>query len=80
MISQHQLELLRAGICAILETVQEVGTAPAGPMFAAMQAKGCSLNQFQSIMRNLVGAGYLTQQAHTYQITTKGTEFLRGEK
>lgn len=41
----------------VLESIQEAGVlgAPAGILYAALQHKGCTLNQFQSLMANVLG-------------------------
>lgn len=65
----EQLKALR-GICdAVVSTVKESGPmgAPAGILYAALMAHGCSLSQFQSLMAGLVRAGKVTQHGDVYR-------------
>ncbi|MFP3637687.1 hypothetical protein [Paraburkholderia sp. SIMBA_054] len=63
---------------AILETIDEAGElgAPAGPLFAALQAQGASLSQFESLMAPLVARGLVTLESHLYTMTSSGREFM----
>lgn len=72
-MTPQQIEAVRAVARAIVQSVREVGTAPAGPMYAALMSKGCTLNQFTQIMGQLVRAGFLThdEESHTYSIGVK---------
>jgi hypothetical protein len=72
-MTPQQIQAVRAVARSIVATVREVGTAPAGPMYAALMSKGCTLNQFQQIMNQLVRAGFLThdEEGHTYSIGAK---------
>ena len=62
---------------AIIEAVHAVGEAPAGAIYAALQAQGASYNQFTSLMAGAVKGGMLTHstETHTYQVTDKGLKF-----
>ena len=55
----------------VLEAVEVAGHqgAPGGVLFAAMQAQGASLNQFQSIMGTLTKPGYLVLEDDCYRST-----------
>jgi hypothetical protein len=72
-MTPQQIEAVRAVARSIVEAVREVGEAPAGPMYAALMSKGCTLNQFQQIMGQLVRAGFLThdEESHTYSLGEK---------
>ena len=72
-MTPQQIQAVRAVARSIVEAVREVGTAPAGPMYAALMGQGCTLNQFQQIMGQLTRAGFLTHDAdaHTYSIGDK---------
>ena len=72
-MTPQQIQAVRAIARAIVEAVREVGTAPAGPMYAALMGQGCTLNQFQQIMGQLTRAGFLThdEEGHTYSIGAK---------
>jgi hypothetical protein len=65
-----QINTLKLIIDAILETVKEAGSngAPGGVLYAALMAQGCSLNQFQSLMRGIVSGGKLRQDGDLYFI------------
>lgn len=45
-------------------------------MFAAMQAQGASLNQFNSFMATLTSNNFLTVAAECYSITAEGRAFM----
>ena len=72
-MTPQQIQAVRAIARSIVAAVREVGTAPAGPMYAALMGQGCTLNQFQQIMGQLVRAGVLTHDvyADTYCIGEK---------
>lgn len=72
-MTPQQIQAVRAIARVIVESVREVGTAPAGPMYAALMGQGCTLNQFQQIMGQLCRAGFLThdEESHTYSIGAK---------
>lgn len=61
-----------AAMAAILDAVEEsvklAGSqgAPGGILYAALMAHGCSLSQFQAIMRALVVAGRVRQEGQLY--------------
>ena len=79
MMNQAQIELLQRiglGVMEAVEAADDFG-APAGPMFAAMQAQGASLNQFQSIMGGLIRKGMLTEVNQCFYITTAGRDFMQ---
>jgi len=64
---------------AVLETVQKAGSlgAPSGVMFAALQAHGCTLSQFQSLMESLERKRFVQLRDSVYTITPAGEEFTR---
>lgn len=53
---------------AIVDSVKAAGShgAPAGVLYSALMAHGCTLSQFQSLMGAIVSAGKLTQRGHLY--------------
>ena len=50
----------------IVEAVKETGTngAPEGPMYAALMAHGCTLDQFNLLVDLAVRAGKLRKRGH----------------
>jgi hypothetical protein len=55
---------------AIVDSVRESDNGlgvPAGPMYAALMAHGCTLNQFEQIMSGLVRVGRLTRTGNLYR-------------
>ena len=72
-MTPQQIQAVRAIASSIVAAVREVGAAPAGPMYAALMGQGCTLNQFQQIMGQLVRAGFLThdEEGHTYSLGSK---------
>jgi hypothetical protein len=67
-MTQAQAKALRQVGDAIIATVRSSGTmgAPAGPMYAALMAQGCSLEQFEQIMAGLVAAKMLRKSGDLY--------------
>lgn len=63
---------------AVMESIQEAGElgAPSGVLYAALQQTGCTLSQFQSLMRPLEGRGFVTQEGNCFTITTTGDAFI----
>lgn len=63
---------------AILEVIEEAGElgAPSGPMYAALNANGCSLSQYQSLMETLQRRGFVNLQDHCYTLTPAGKTFM----
>ncbi len=64
------LQQIAKGIIEACETF-----APGGVIYAALMSKGCSLNQYQQIMSQLVGAGMLAKDGDCYTATDKGRTF-----
>lgn len=56
------------GVIEAIEAAGEQG-APAGALYAAMQAQGASFTQFMSLMGTLVRPGYLTLEDNCYHST-----------
>jgi hypothetical protein len=71
----HALATASLGVVEAVEAGGEQG-APAGVLYAAMQAKGATFTQFTSLMDTLVRPGYLTLQHDCYRIT-KTTQELK---
>lgn len=46
---------------AVAETVREVGSAPEGPIYAALQTKGATLQDFEAIVNTLSNAGLIAR-------------------
>lgn len=67
-MSQDQLKALAAICEAIIEAIKAAGDrgAPAGILYAALIAHGCSLTQFQSFMRGLEAAGKVRRHGELY--------------
>lgn len=78
-MNQQQAKALQAIARAIIEAVDAAGTtgAPGGTLYAALMTNGCTLEQFQQIMRGLVQAGMLTVTlaGNVYNVTDKGRAF-----
>lgn len=64
----EQLHALRLIVRAVIDTVKETGDrgAPAGVLYAAMQAQGCSKNQFDSLMGALCHQGKLRYEPESF--------------
>jgi hypothetical protein len=49
---------------AICQTVIETGEAPEGPMYAAFMSKGCTLEQFNSLVAAAVATGKIAKHGN----------------
>ena len=60
----------------VLEAVEAAGDqgAPGGVLYAAMQAQGATLTQFQSLMGTLTRPGYLVLDGNCYRSTSSTAE------
>lgn len=58
-MTKTNVNVIAQVLSAMLETIQEMGKdgLPEGPLYAALMGKGCSLNQFNSLVGILVKAG-----------------------
>lgn len=68
--TKEQIDAVRAVARAIVETVREMGSmgAPAGPMYAALMTKGCTLEQFEQITGALVRTKQLVRRGDCFFI------------
>ncbi len=75
--SAQRESLQRVGL-GVLEACESAGAsgAPGGILFAAMQAQGASLNQFNSFMATLTSNKLLTIENECYSITAEGCAFM----
>jgi hypothetical protein len=73
-MTPEQVRALQQIAKGIIESCQTF--APGGVIYAALMSKGCSLNQYQQIMGQLVQAGMLTQDGECYTATEKGNKFI----
>jgi hypothetical protein len=66
-----QIHALATASLGVIEAVEAGGQqgAPAGVVYAAMQAHGASFTQFLSLMGTLVRPGYLTLEDNCYRST-----------
>lgn len=58
----NQIEKARAivSVCrAVIQTVREAGKTPAGTIYAALMAQGCSLQQYEQIERLIIETGQI---------------------
>lgn len=69
--------LQRVGL-GVLEACEAAGAggAAGGILFAAMQAQGASLNQFNSFMTTFTSNKLLTVENECYSITAEGRTFM----
>lgn len=69
MTTTHEALRALAEICAAIDmTIQETGShgAPAGVLYAALSAQGCSLDMFSRIMGAMVATGRVRYSNHVY--------------
>lgn len=67
-LQPSELDALRQIFDAIVETVRAGGYegAPGGILYATLMQYGCSLDQFETIMRTLVRIGRLSKRGQLY--------------
>jgi len=67
-----QIRALATASLGVIEAVEAGGEtgAPAGIVYAALQAQGASFNQFLSLMTTLIRPGYLTMEDNCYRSTS----------
>lgn len=75
-MTTQQTRALALIAAAVLDAVAAAGPtgAPAGVLYAAMMARGCTLSQFESLMGALVGIGKLTHDAKAHLYYIAGTQ------
>lgn len=69
MTTQEQIKAMAAILDAVEEAVKAAGSlgAPAGSLYSSLASLlGCSLDQFEMIMRALVTARRITKEGHLY--------------
>jgi hypothetical protein len=71
----HALATVSLGVVEAVEAGGEQG-APAGVLYAAMQAKGATYTQFTGVMDTLVRPGYLKLEHDCYR-STETTQELK---
>lgn len=72
MSADDQIRAMRAILDAVEEAVKAAGPlgAPAGALYGSLASLlGCTLVQFQTIMRALVTAGRIREESHLYFAT-----------
>ena len=75
-MTPQQIAALRAIGRTIIEVcADEPIGAPGGIIFAALQAQGCSLHQYEQIMSGLTRAGMLERDGDCYTATERGRAF-----
>ncbi|MDP2000154.1 MAG: hypothetical protein Q8K22_11255 [Rhodoferax sp.] len=77
-MNNEQIRLAQRLGLAVLESIQEAGElgAPSGVLYAALLHTGCSLNQFQSLMRPLESRGFVVLEDDCYTISESGGAFI----
>jgi predicted transcriptional regulator len=73
-MTKEQIRALQLIAKAVISACQTF--APGGVIYAALMSQGCSLNQYQQIMAQLVQAGMVTQSGDCYTATEKGNKFI----
>lgn len=64
------------GVIEAVEAAGHIG-APGGVLYAAMQAQGATLQQYQAVMGTLTNPGYLVLDGDCYQSTPKTPEIKK---
>lgn len=75
-MSPTQIHALATASLGVIEAVEAAGEhgAPGGVLYAAMQAHGASMSQFQSLMQTLTNPGYLVLDGDCYRSTSRTQE------
>ena len=60
------------GLCAILTTVAETGTAPEGVLYAGMMSKGYTLDDFGILMSVLRDGAFVSVSFNEVRLTDAG--------
>jgi hypothetical protein len=78
MMTPEQMKLLRIAVTAILEAIQATGDsgAPAGVLYAALMAYGCTHSQFESVMGSLEHMGLVRRDGFLYYLASRGEAML----
>jgi len=63
-----QVQALRMIVDAVLDSIRAAGDmgAPSGVLYAALNAQGCTLSQYQSLMSALERAGKVRSDGNLY--------------
>jgi hypothetical protein len=69
MATQKEIKAVQMVAKLIVESVKDADRGmgvPAGPMYAALMAHGCTLDQFNQLMAALVSVGKLRREGDLY--------------
>ena len=73
ILSDQQREALRLVIDAILDAIRAAGPhgAPGGVLYAALMGQGCTLAQYDGLMRALIRNGQVRREGDMYFIAER---------
>ena len=76
MNQQQQIKAMQTVIHGVLDAVAAGGPmgAPAGIMYAAMAASGCTLDQFDMITQAVCRAGLISRDGDLFHLLPAGEE------
>jgi predicted methyltransferase len=77
-LTKNEIQVAQRVAIYILESIEMASDtgAPSGVIYAALQTQGCTLSQYQSLMKPMLSLGYIKEQAHSLTITQQGREFM----
>jgi|688.fasta_scaffold13647_5 hypothetical protein len=51
-------------VMAVAETIREAGEIPSGHLYAGLMEKGCTLTQYDNLIRTLIESGIVRKSGH----------------
>lgn len=77
-MTREQAAAVQTVALGLLESICEAGDmgAPSGILYAGVNAAGVSLSQYQQIMWQMEGRGFVVQEGDCYTMTSSGQEFM----
>jgi hypothetical protein len=51
-------------VMAVAETIREAGEIPSGHLYAGLMEKGCTMAQYDNLIRTLIESGIVRKSGH----------------
>jgi hypothetical protein len=64
MIPAQKQKLAIEIVMAVAETIREAGEIPSGHLYAGLMEKGCTLAQYDNLIRTLIESGIVRKSGH----------------
>lgn len=77
-MTREQASVVQAVALGLLEAIAEAGEmgAPSGILYVGVNSAGVSLSQYQQIVWQMEGRGFVVQEGDCYSMTLSGQEFM----